>query len=879
MTAEELLDLLRRRGVKLWADGDHLRYSAPRGVVTSDLRGQLAQHKAAILSILRRSRGTKDERSAAIRRVSRALELPLSFAQERLWHLYQLRPGDPAYNIQLAVRISGPLDVDALRRSFEETIKRHEVLRMTCSSLDGDPALSVAPDRPLAFPTVDLRDCAEEDRESEIARLATEGARRPFDLSQSPLLRMTLLQPAPQQFVLLVTTHQFAMDGWSIGVLCRDIASLYEAFARGGPSPLAPLEIQYVDYAHWQRRWLQGEPLERQLTYWKKQLAGASVALDLPTDRPRPAVPSLRGVTHHFALPADLSEAIRALSRRQCVTVFMTLLSALQTVLHRYTSQDDVVVCTDVSNRGRIETEALIGPFTNTLLLRGDFSGGPTFRELLRRTKEVATGAYAHEDLPIERVLEELGHERRSPRRLLPQAMFIFHQSTPEQDLKLPGLTVTRFPVETGTTRFDLSLVMTQGEPTLSGALQYRTELFDATTVRRMVEDFETVLRGAVAGVNRSVSSLLPLRELKHRAPFPPAGARRSEAPGLAPRDDLERRLTRIWERLLGVEPIGVQDSFFDLGGHSLLAVRLFTQIEKTVGERLPLTTLLEAPTIEKLARVLRGKTTEASRPCLVPVQPRGSKPPVFGVPEAAGDVLTFASLARRLGPDQPFYSLQAQGLDGRKPPHATVADMASYYVNEIQAAYPKGPYVLVGRCFGGFVAFEMARQLHQQGHRVPLLVLVDSSQPPPPISLRRYLWLLLFHHLPRGQVLYCLARDVREKARKIEWRLTLTRQGRRFYSVWAAHEHARLSYKPDVYPGRITLFQSPEFRIRFPEYWERWSALAGEGLDCHTIPGRHGDLLREPHVKVVADRLTACLAELRAVPPESPQLTSVDHC
>ena len=354
------------------------------------------------------------------------------------------------------------------------------------------------------------------------------------------------------------------------------------------------------------------------------------------------------------------------------------------------------------------------------------------------------------------------------------------------------------------------------------------------------------------------------------RKALPAPGGRRPELDAAyeEARTPAEEQLVWIWEEVLGVQPVGIGDDFFDLGGDSLLAVRLFERIEKRMGRRLPLMTLSEAPTVKGLAAILREEEPETggareAKGALVAIRAGGGRIPFFCVPPAATDVLTFAPLSRHLGEEQPLYGLQPVGLDGEETPHASVEEMARHYVKEILAFRPHGPYLVGGRCFGGFVAFEMARILQEEGHDAPFVVLLESSQPPPAISLWTYLRGLLSHHLPKGQFLYCLSRDVVEKLRILRWRFDLTRWGRRVWRVWSAHRKARRAWKPERYSGMIMLIQTPEFEKRFPEYRTRWETLALGGLERAVIPGAHRDLLREPHVKIVAEQLRAWFARL----------------
>ncbi|HID51634.1 MAG TPA: hypothetical protein EYP41_06325, partial [Anaerolineae bacterium] len=307
---------------------------------------------------------------------------PLSFAQQRLWFLDQLEPDSPFYNIPAAVRLSGPLQITAVQQSLNEIVRRHEVLRTNFQTVDGKARLSIAPERQIPLPVIDLTDLPPEEQEAEVQRRAAAVAQRPFNLTEGPLLRVVILKLAETEHVFLLTMHHIISDGWSVGVFIREMAALYEAFTQGRPSPLSDLPIQYGDYAAWQRQWLEGERREKQLAYWKKQLAGIPPLLELPTDRPRPSVQTHDGAIHWFHLPPKLTNALKELSRQENVTLYATLLTAFQTLLYRYTAQEDICVGTPVAGRNRAELEDLIGFFVNTLVMRGDLSGEPAFREL-----------------------------------------------------------------------------------------------------------------------------------------------------------------------------------------------------------------------------------------------------------------------------------------------------------------------------------------------------------------------------------------------------------------------------------------------------------------------------------------------------------------
>ena len=425
-------------------------------------------------------------------------EWPLSFAQQRLWFLDQLEPGSPLYNIPTVVRLAGPLDVSALTRALEELVRRHETLRTTFATRDESPVQCIATSVSVPLELTEVQHLPPPQREARVRELARDEALRPFDLVHGPLLRTTLLRLAPDEHVLLLVLHHIISDGWSMGVLVREVAQLYAAFASGRPPALPPLPVQYVDFALWHRSWLQGEVLEAQLGYWKQRFAGQLPILDLPTDHPRPPVQTFRGAQHFFSLPPALSEALGAYSRQQGATLFMTLLAAFQALLHRYSGQEDIIVGSPIAGRNRSELEGLIGFFVNTLALRTDLGGTPSFQTLLARVREVTLGAYAHQDLPFEKLVEELHPERDLSRPPLFQVMFAL-QNVPLSVPSMAGLTLTSLDLEGGVAMFDLSLFMQETPRGLRGRLEYNTDLFEAATVVRLAEHFQTLLTGAIA--------------------------------------------------------------------------------------------------------------------------------------------------------------------------------------------------------------------------------------------------------------------------------------------------------------------------------------------------------------------------------------------
>ncbi len=452
-----------------------------------------------------------DPRLAPLRPVPRdGSPLPLSFAQQRLWFIDQLQPGAAAYVLPFPLRLRGALDALALRRALSEVVRRHEVLRTVLVVEGGEPAQSVRPAGPVPFPAVDLARLREDHAEAEAARLAAGEALRPFDLARGPLLRATLLRLGADDHAVLFTLHHVASDGWSTGVLTRELSALYGAFVRGEASPLPPLPVQYADYALWQRALGDGGALDEQLRWWAARLADAPPELDLPVDHPRLPVAEAPARAVAAALPPGLSRELHETARREGATPFMVLLAGFALLLSRYSGQDDVVVGAPIAGRTRTELEGLIGFFVNTLALRTDLGGDPSFRGLLGRVREATLGAFHHQDLPFERLVEELQPERSLSRTPLFQVMFVL-QNVEEGELRLGDLRVEPLSPGEGATPFDLDFALHAGPGRVAGTLRYRADLFEHATAERMLEHFRLLLEGGLRDPALPVSALAML--------------------------------------------------------------------------------------------------------------------------------------------------------------------------------------------------------------------------------------------------------------------------------------------------------------------------------------------------------------------------------
>ena len=1355
-------------------------------------------------------------------------QLPLSFAQERLWFLNEIEGASATYNMASAWQLSGNLSVDCLEKAINEIIRRHESLRTNFTAVNGVAHQVIADNKTIKIRAIDLQEIPENERATEVQRLAAEEAESPFNLATDSLVRVKLLRLTSESHVLTIALHHIISDGWSMGVFWQELSVLYKAFSQGKNSPFNELPIQYADYAIWQREWFEENLQETQLNYWKKQLAGAPPFLELPTDRPRPSVQTFTGKKQSLILSESLSESIQELSQQEGVTPFMTLLAAFKLLLSRYTLSKDIVLGTPVAGRNRPEIEPLIGFFINTVVLRTDLNGHPTFRELLGRVREVTLGAYEHQEMPFEKLVEELQPERSGSYNPIFQVWFNL-VNLEKAELELSGLNIEQISGEDAPAKFDLNLYVQETQQGIQLDLIYNADLFDAGRMECLLHQYQYILDQAIANpqdniekislvtpeakkrlpspiqtlnssegeavhlgfskqakkypqklavvdstsswtyaeleersnqlanyllsreiqsqdivaiygnrsaslvvailgilkagaafmildpaypTNRSIDCLqiarpsgwieltetsVELQEfvkrlscrcsveitstrnpismgerpysLKAWAPpnaptrnpksmgegslsptlenisinapkvkvkpddlayvaftsgstgkpkgikgshkplshfvqwhgrqfafdrsdrfsllsglshdpllrdiFTPlsfgatlyipsqsdiqtpgkladwmqekeitiahltpamgqilsetslkvsslrsvffAGDRltqsdvlrmkqlapnatcvnfygttetpqamgyfvipeleqakshdkiqvkesipvgqgiddvqllilnenrqlagigelgeiyvrtaylsqgymgeseftdkrfmlnpftnelgdrlyqtgdlarylpngniefvgridnqvkirgfrielgeieavlgeypevkeavviaREDNPGdkrlvaytvtgdrvssasdlrsflktklpdymvpsafvslenvpltpngkidrralpapdistasevgfIAPRDDLELRLKEIWQKVLGVTSIGVKDNFFDLGGHSLIAVRLFAEIEKAFGKNLPLATLFQAPTIEQLAHICRDKGWTAPWRSLVTIQPKGSKPPLFFVHGIYGNVLYFRELANYLGNDQPFYGLQAKGLDGKETPYTSLEDMAAHYVQEMRSLQPTGPYFIGGHSFGCIVAFEVAQQLYARGQEVALLALLDKGVSR---NLNVPFWAWLKGHVKnlsslesseqRDYIWGRFSAKIKERlpkhilqAYKNLYDKEVAEHHQRFMTVMEANIEAINHYKPQVYPGKVTLFRA---KIGSPRRYALdplggWGEFASQGVEAIDVPGEHMSLIKEPHLPVLAEELKACL-------------------
>jgi amino acid adenylation domain-containing protein len=508
-TIEQFLSELANLDIKLWVEGEaNLRCNAPKGALTPDIRTQLNERKTEIINFLQQINLNSDPAFEPISLVRRdSGNFPLSSSQTRLWFLDRLEGQSSTYNVPAAVQITGELQVDAFEQAIAEIVRRHEVLHTHFEQVNGNAVQVIDADFTLTLPIIDLQELAADKQSAEVQRLAVLEATKPFDLSKSPLMRVTLLRLGAKSHVFLLNMHHVVSDAWSIGIFIQELSTLYVAFSSGKISPLPELSIQYADFAAWQRQWLSGEVYQAKLNYWKQQLADAPPLLELPTDKPRPPIQTFKGSSLSYAIAPNLSEKLKLLSQKSGVTLFMTLHAAFALLIHRYSGQNDVSIGTPIANRNRKEIEPLIGFFVNTLVLRTRLEENQSFSKLLKQVQQVTLKAYEHQDVPFERVVEALQTERNLSHSPLFQVMFAL-QNAPMGQLELPGVTIAPLEIETVTSKFDLTLSMEETPQGLIGTWEYSTDLFNADTITRMAGHFQNLLEAIVASSEAPLNSL-----------------------------------------------------------------------------------------------------------------------------------------------------------------------------------------------------------------------------------------------------------------------------------------------------------------------------------------------------------------------------------
>ena len=769
----------------------------------------------------------------------------LSFGQERVWRLSRLMGESAAYNIHACHRIRGPLDVEALRAGLEDLARRHETLRTVFDESSGQPRIL-----PPARFELEVEDLGSE---PDPLQHVAEWAERPMDLSHGPLFAARLWRLGPDHHLLSLLAHHLVCDGWSMSLLEGQLADAYAGVAAGADQP----KVGYADFVAWERS--QEQDLRGQLAFWSTTLEGVP-ALQLPGDRGAEAGEVA------IELSASTSAAIDDLARRTRATPFTVLLAIFAATLQRHTGQEDMVVCTPVAGRPDPVLEGIVGYFNDLSPIRARLDGDPTILSLIDRLRPAVLGAVGH-SVPFQWIAS-LPETSSTP---LARALFALNEMR-GRDLHLPGLTDESVEVPSSSSDFELGwYVRAQGGRYLAN-VRYRAGTEAA--IRQLTADFVAFAELMCSTPDMRLSAL-PDRS----APRQVIESRPEEA--AQPRSLLESRLQRIWQRVFG-RPIGVNDNFFDLGGHSLLAVELIGEIEAELSsDRIPLATLIGAPTVSQFANLLESGGWRKSWRSLVPIKPTGSGTPLFFVHAHGGNVIGYTDLARHLSEDQPLYGLQAPDMDqvrGRR----RIEDMANTYIREIRSVQAEGPYLLGGYCLGATVAFEMAHQLKSQGDEVALVLMVDNPRPefargaelsaPSRLAYRvgNRLWgeWSNLAEVPWGQkggyLVERTARLIRRLGAAIERRLTGA-DGRlpfgmghsrtyRQEELAAFHEKAYEEYHPRPYPGPVAIFRAARQALgRATDPSLGWAPMIAGRMALFELPGYRVNLLSEPRIQQVA--------------------------
>ena len=860
-TPVALLAALRERDIRVWAEADRLRVNAPKGALTADLAEALRSQKSALLALL------QAPAEETLPTVDRDGPLWLAPGQEALWYLSQATPGQPLFNMHLAFRIRGALDVAALEGALAALVARHESLRTTFDQVDDRPVHRIQPFNGWQLSISDAPDMPAAARAAHAAATAEAAARQPLDLARGPLFVAALQRYAHDDHLLTITQHHIISDGWSHALLLRRLGEYYAALCTGDPLPQDPAG-QYVDYAAWRRAWRTRPAAPLQQAYWARQLDPPPAPLALPYAATAAAgAADYRGALIDARLPADLSAAVRSHARRSGVTPYVVTLSALAALLHAYSGQTDLLIAAPVANREAPLARDLVGYVNNTVVLRLDASGATGLNTLQQRVREAVVGAFAHQELPLPELLTLPGVAA------VPLTRCAFNYRTRDgQDLVLMGLAVAPVEAFTATAHVDLALTVEDNGQALRLLLGYKSACFTPEVMTALVDDYQAVLTAL------TTTPALPLAALPiaPRPAAPPALA--AAADGAPPDNELTRRLLAIWRAVLGQPTLGPQDDFFDSGGQSLQAVRIFARIRETLGVNMPLATLFTAATVAELVPLVARHDGGETWSSLVPIQPQGSRPPFFCIHGLTGDILWFRELGQQLAPDQPLYGIQARGLDGVQAPLARVEEMADLYVQAVRRVQPAGPYLLGGASFGGTIALAVARRLQDAGEQVALLVMFDHSPYPPAapplVRLRQTI----------GNTPRALAELLRLDPQALGDRLR--RKGRRLLKRGAgsgagdlidyagrlpAHRQrliealyaAAAAYEPPAYGGPILLLRARTQPLTNPLGPE----LGLPQADVQIIPGSHEAIFRRPHVVQMAAVLRRAFARALDVP------------
>src|SRR6202166_1271582 len=827
---------------------------------------------------------------------------PASLAQQRLWFLEQLGVKTSAYNVHLGFWLRGQLDMGALRSSLQELVNRHDSLRTSFRLQGRELVQDVTRELRVDLPITDITSTPDY---AIVYGLARNEVEAPFDLGKAPLFRTRLIRDTATDHVLLLTMHHIITDAWSLQILAKELAALYTAFSGQRSSPLLDLPITYGDYSEWQQKWFNTEKVQQQVSFWQEQLEGAPPVLELRMQRPRCGEQTYTGASQTVQLSDKIIAGIKALGVRLQATPFMLLLAAFKILLFRASGQTDLLVGVPVAGRNRVEIEGLVGFFVNTLVLRDDLSGNPQFSELVAQVRETTLGAFTNSDVPFEKVVEVLQPERNLSYNPIFQVMFSAIKAA-VQTHTFGNLTAWPYVVSPNTSIFDLSMTIVEGVDGLWWAqLDHNTALFSSDDVSKLLTDYTMLLEAATqspelriedlpatslatgdvrssgleasgvgansnfAAVAAKSSSIVEKRAAPAKRRMHSMAARSTATAERSPRASVaslpaeEKLLLGIWKDLLRLPETGIDDNFFEVGGHSLLAAQVIAQVQSATGRKIAVSAVFRAPTIRAFAQLLRKDALSQADPIVMKLQGEGGAVPVFGVVVPGVDTFGFAQLARHLPPDQAIYKLQASGpiVFGRPLSSTELQELAKRYVEAMRVQQPRGPYCIGAMCGGVVIAQEMILQLESQGEEVALFTIFDTWVREN--SQIRALW-AIDYYWQRLRCFRALSLDDKFAAvRRVAGRISgkSTNPGRGWSRInWPAED-----FRPPRFRAPVLLFKRPRqpyFYVRDPNMG--WGERSLGGVTTCELGCGHGEMLREPHVRTVAETLAMRLQTLR---------------
>lgn len=790
---------------------------------------------------------------------------PCSLAQARFWILDQITPEDPALNVAVRWRLRGRLDVAVLQQALNAVIDRHEILRTSYRDVDGEPEQLVHPDASIQLPVIDLTLLPEASRHEERERISQIEARKPFDLTRVPNLRATLLKVGAEEHIILVTVHHIACDGWSVGIIARDMMEFYQARLRQRAPKLADLPLQYADFAAWQSEWMKADALKNERAYWTSQLAGFK-RFDLSSDKPRGGTGAAPALIVGRQLPRTLTDAMSALATAEGCTFFMVGAAALMCLLHRHSGSEDITVGTQIAGRDRVELNNIVGPFINTVPLRSRITGNPSFRQLLAHMHDVIEGALLNQHMPIEDIIAIAKPVREPGRNPLFSVNLICQRSFIPTDER-PELSLIDMPSVSPGALYDLNFFFVERPDGWRMSCEYDTSLYNKETVEGYLAQLQDLIDGLVADLDRPVgegASLAPVR-----APAPQLASAR--APGLPDGHvRVEAELADIWVNILKVPILNLKDNFFALGGHSLSAFRMLSRVEKVFGKRISFDELHSHPTIGELAKLLGGPVITEAKGAVV-MQPHGASTPIF----ALHDTFIYQELVNHLGEDQPFISVPLPAfVEGGA--ETSRAEMVEHCVRIIEEVRPHGPYILLGFCAAARLNVAVARRLIERGHTIELFVTLDAWAPGYSKRQSRLKGMLGRYSYQIQSGLYyarCLvggAEQRRHALRRIRLFLKAV-FGRKSFED-GPDDDARIGHWV-VEAGRdeggtplpmpILAFHNENMPLGyFLDRTMGWNALTSKGVTMVSVAATHEELIRRTASRTIGDVINATLKQ-----------------